>query len=157
MFCATQWYQVKYIPGFCIVNFLNGSQTEVCLSFRLLFVLRVCIGSSWVSSHSACLAPSEDFACLPLLALVQGSLWHSRTEKDSASTITIEFICSGRQGVTPSSPCCHFPLQWTNSSFSTLWLEKCAYGRIRDLLCVMWGVALRSKQEVYTGGSFVAV
>lgn len=55
-----------------------------------------------------------------------------------------------------SSPCCPSCCGGQKSSFSPLWMKKkrkSARDWMRDLVCVMWGAAIISKQEVYIGGS----
>lgn len=107
-------------------------------------VLILCINSSWVSSHR----PTRGFVCLPLLAWVQGSLWHSRTERDFShppSLTTIEFICCGRQGVTRAHVVLF--LRGDRKALSPQWLKKiCPWLDKRLTLC-----HVRSRYNEQTG------
>lgn len=92
----------------------------------------LCINSSSVFSRQACLAASEVFVCLLPLALVQGSLWHSQTERDSSLSHHSWIHLLWEAGSDSMSPMLSFSLwktlspQWlfVGKILLSLWLNK---------------------------------
>lgn len=140
-----------------LVNFLKtSSQSCVCNDPVSTCELSVCWFSALTVAECPLIGPPEAlFVCHYWLGF-KGPCDTVRLKGTPATPpLSPQLNSSAVGGRAWLEPMLSFSLRETEKLFLHSGWKKSAHDWIRDLLCVMWGAAIMSKQEVYIGGSYV--